>query len=319
MPSIPGEPFLYNKGNKILVNPDLSNIYVLAVVLALVVPSAMGYMAWEARVIDITTLSLEGAPEGVVFISDPHLKEGNVEHVRSAIEKINALNPSVVLIGGDFCDGDESDFSLHEVWSEIDAPVYAVLGNHDYRTGTDGVKGMKKRIANTRADLAVDSYDVGCHRDANTDTVFADALCEELERNGVTVLRNEYVDISVGGKDLRIVGVDDGWAGMAAPPRVPPTDAYTIYLIHEPECRADWDADLTLSGHTHGGQFAIPLINLLNDYGIVELYGLHQKSDSPTYITRGICSSSLGGMELRFNSRPEIVIINPLQPVEATL
>ena len=52
-----------------------------------------------------------------------------------------------------------------------------------------------------------------------------------------------------------LVGIDDGWAGMADPPDVPDTGAYTLYMIHEPDCRADWDADLILAGHTHGGQF----------------------------------------------------------------
>ena len=51
------------------------------------------------------------------------------------IQQINALHPSVVLIGGDFVYDDGENLSLQEVWSEIDAPVYAVLGNHDYKSG----------------------------------------------------------------------------------------------------------------------------------------------------------------------------------------
>ena len=30
------------------------------------------------------------------------------------------------------------DLSLQAVWAEIDAPVYAGLGNHDYRAGING-------------------------------------------------------------------------------------------------------------------------------------------------------------------------------------
>jgi len=70
------------------------------------------------------------------------------------------------------------------------------------------------------------------------------------------------------------------------PPDVPETDAFTVYLIHEPSCRADWDADLILAGHTHGGQFLFPIIDQLNDHGIIELAGMFDADGTPTYISR---------------------------------
>ena len=112
----------------------------------------------------------------------------------------------------------------------------------------------------TSAAVTVDAYDVSALNDGSADTAFADELATTLEENGVHVLRNDYVQIDVGGKEILIVGVDDGWAGMADPPAVPETDAFTLYLIHEPSCRADWDADLILAGHTHGGQFLFPVV-----------------------------------------------------------
>ena len=287
-------------------------LYSLAFVFIAVAPAIVGYMVWEARTMEVTELAVQGAPGGIVFIADPHLKSGNVDHVRSAIQEINRLHPSIVLIGGDFANGEEENFSLHDVWRDIDAPVYAVLGNHDYRTGTDGLGGLRKMVGVAGACTDPEGYDVSSLRDDESDIVFADSLEETLERNGVTVLRNEYVDLEIDGTPLRIVGVDDGWAGMADPPEVPKTDAFTIYMIHEPSCRADWDADLILAGHTHGGQFMVPLVGQLNAWNVVELSGLKTESGmTPTYITRGICGSSVGSMDLRFNSRPEIVLINP--------
>lgn len=47
---------------------------------------------------------MEGAPNDIVFIADPHLKSGNLAFMSSVAEEINALNASVVLIGGGFCD-----------------------------------------------------------------------------------------------------------------------------------------------------------------------------------------------------------------------
>ncbi len=100
---------------------------------------------------------------------------------------------------------------------------------------------------------------------------------------------------------------------MADPPDVPATDAFTIYLIHEPSCRADWDADLILAGHTHGGQFLFPVVAQLNDIGVIELAGLFETNGTPTYISRGVSSAGIAGVGLRFNCRPEIVLINPTE------
>lgn len=289
----------------------MEKYYYIALLLAVSVPTLVGYMTWEARTLDISVLTIEGAPQDIVFIADPHLRERNLDHITTVIDEINRLNPSIVLIGGDFVSDEEMDFSQQAVWSEIDAPVYAVLGNHDYRSSTDAVGWMSKTLAQRGANLNTDEYDVRSLRDDTTDIAFADALEAELEANGVDVLRNEYRMLDIRGQKLLLVGVDDGWAGMADPPAVPDTDAYTLYLIHEPQCRADWDADLILAGHTHGGQFIPPLVTALNDKEIVELSGLKQKNGPLTYITRGVCGSSFAGMDLRFNARPEIVVINP--------
>jgi hypothetical protein len=218
----------------------------------------------------------------------------------------------VVLIGGDFVFEDGEDLYLQEVWSGIDAPVYAVLGNHDYKSGITGTSWVEKNRAIGSASFDKDSYDVSCLFDESTDLAYAGRLTAELERSGVTVLNNEYVTIDAGGQAIMIVGIDDGWAGMADPPEVPDTEAYTLYMIHEPDCRADWDADLILSGHTHGGQF-LPQSTPVPGF---ELSGLSDKNGVWTYITRGIGTSNLG-VELRLFATPEIVVINPTQSPEA--
>ena len=285
----------------------------MAIFLLIVLPSMMGYMVWEARAFEVTVLSIDGAPEGIIYITDPHVRPSNIDHVREVIHEINRLNPPLVLIGGDFVTGEEEDFSLQEVWATLDAPAYAVLGNHDYRVGLDGPTGIERAFAaSTSAAVSVDAYDLSALNDGSADTAFADGLAATLEENGVRVLRNDYVRIDTGEGEILIVGIDDGWAGMADPPEVPATDAFTLYLIHEPSCRADWDADLILAGHTHGGQFLFPVVKQLNDLGVIELAGLFDSDGrTPTYVSRGICSSSLAGVELRFNCQPEIVLINP--------
>lgn len=287
--------------------------YFVFIILFALIPGSFGYMSWEAENVEITALYIEGAPEGIVFIADPHLQDGNIDFIRESIETINSLNPSVVLIGGDFVNGEEEDFSLQDVWAGIDAPVYAIMGNHDYESGIHGVNGQTKMLEVAQeANTTVEGYDMSMLTDENTNIDFGDRLEQKLEEVGVNILRNEYVTLDLNGEELLLVGLDDGWAGLADPPDdIPGTDAFTIYMIHEPECRADWpDADLILSGHTHGGQFTPPFIQALNENGIVELSG-YVGDGVPAYITRGLGSSPFFGIELRFQCTPEIVIINP--------
>ena len=295
-----------------------SGLYSIVAVSLIGIAFLSGYMAVEAKNSSVTSIYIDGAPQSVVFISDPHVQEKNIGHLKNAVEIINSLNPSVVLIGGDFVNGDEDNFSLQDIWSEIDAPVYAVLGNHDYRSGIHGINGQYKMLdVALKTNRTVFGYDMSSLYTETTDKKFADSLEIALEDNGVNVLRNEAVNLDIRGTPLRIVGLDDGWAGMADPPDVSSSDVFTIYMIHEPECRADWDADLILSGHTHGGQFTPPFVQLLNENGIVELSGWFD-SGTPLYITRGIGSSALFGIELRYQSQPEIVVINPAAPVKGS-
>jgi predicted MPP superfamily phosphohydrolase len=293
--------------------PKLTKGRFLSIILLLgLVNASAGYMYFEARKTDITVLHIEGAPEGIVFIADPHLREENIAHTRQIVDEINQLDPSIVLIGGDFVYGEGEDLYLQEVWSELDVPVYAVLGNHDYKCGINSVGWIEKNNAVSSGCYDKDAYDVSCLRDDSTDVGYADRLTTTLEENGVQVLKNEYVDLELNGTPLTLVGVDDGWAGMADPPDVPATDAFTLYMIHEPECRADWDADLILAGHTHGGQFLPKEFPLPGDE---KLSGIVERNGVFTYITRGIGTSNLG-IELRLFATPEIVIINPRIPPE---
>ena len=294
--------------------PKTPSTKYLALFMLILLPSMTGYMAWEARTVDVTVLEIDGAPEGIIYITDPHVQASNIDHVQMVIREVNRLNPSLVLIGGDFVTGDETGFASQSVWRSLDAPAYAVLGNHDYRVGTDAPTGLERIFAvRASADVTAAGYNLSALKDGSADTAFADGLTATLEENGVHVLRNEYARISAGDGEVVIVGVDDGWAGMADPPDVPATDAFTVYLIHEPSCRADWDADLILAGHTHGGQFLFPVIDQLNDHGVVELAGMFDTNGTPTYVSRGVCSASFAGVDLRFNCRPEIVLINPTE------
>ena len=274
----------------------------------------LGYMNWEAGTVEVTALLVPGAPDNIVFIADPHVRPENLEHTREVIRVINRLHPAVVLIGGDFSFHKNENLSLQGVWSEIDAPVYAVLGNHDYLAGIDG-GGIEGRISWLQELLLrSNDHDAGFLYSDFPDPDHAQAVTSILEKNGVKVLRNEYVELDIGGKSLTLVGVDDIWAERADPPDISDSGDYVIYLVHEPAWQPGWDADLVLSGHTHGGQYNIPPLWAIDYLHIIQIRGLSWKGDVPLYVTRGTGTSD-HAWEFRYLSSPEIVIINPEQGI----
>jgi predicted MPP superfamily phosphohydrolase len=274
---------------------------------------SIGYMYSEGKApAEITTLEVDGAPAGIVFIADPHLRESNINQTREIIRQINDLHPSIVLIGGDFVYDDEDNLTLQEVWSEIDAPLYAVLGNHDYKSGIVASSCWEKTIKEPKSPLQPGNYDAFRVHDGSADYAYADTVAGVLSKNGVRVLRNEYAETMIDGKKVVIVGVDDGWAGMANPPQVPEevkNNSFVIYMVHEPSYRGDWDANLTLAGHTHGGQVIPAGSERVVSGGLVTLSGKIDESGKITYISRGIGTSNLD-ITLRA-SPPEIVVISP--------
>jgi predicted MPP superfamily phosphohydrolase len=287
--------------------------YLTLVILVGFLPASLGYLYTEGKSpAEITPLEVEGAPAGIVFIADPHLRESNINQTRDIIRQINRLHPSLVLIGGDFVYDDEDNLSLHEVWSEIDAPVYAVLGNHDYKSGIVASSCWEKTLKDPKPLLQSGDYGALMVHDDSADYAFADEVAGVLAKNGVRVLRNEYEEIRIGDRSVTIVGVDDGWAGMANPPHVPDelkNNSFIIYLVHEPSYRGNWDANLTLAGHTHGGQVIPAGSERFITGGLVTLSGKIDESGKITYISRGIGTSNLD-ITLRASS-PEIVVINP--------
>jgi predicted MPP superfamily phosphohydrolase len=285
------------------------HLVVAGLVLVIAFFAGPGYLAHEGSHPVVTTLFVPDAPDSIVFISDPHLRPGNLATVEEVVLQVNELRPSVVFIGGDFGAGKETDSALQEVWSGLDAPTYAVLGNHDYRAGING-SGLEGKMAWTAEALfRARGGDTSRYYSTTPDLDSAEAMEKALEKNGVTVLRNERVDLTFGGKNITIIGVDDLWAGQADPPPVADTSP-VIYLVHEPYADPAWNADLVLSGHTHGGQVNNALFILLDRLDLADIQGMHRKGLVPVYVSRGI-GTSMFDHDYRLFAPPEIVLINP--------
>lgn len=243
----------------------------------------------EPRRLQVKRISLQlpQLPEAfaglrIVQISDLHLG-GWLKPLRlqAWLTRVNALQPDLVVITGDFVEetARQEPEELVTVLRTLQAPVYAVPGNHDHRRGVDRV-------------------------------------CQALAAVGVHVLRNEVHTLQRADAQLHLAGLgDQAWGDddLDALLQRLPDHGSAILLAHEPDV-ADIAGPterfaLQLSGHTHGGQVRPPLLKrplILPSWGQHYTDGLARVGSMPVYTNRG-----LGMIRpwFRFNCRPEIALL----------
>lgn len=208
----------------------------------------------DARSVELIVPDLPPELDGfsLVQLSDLHigpLLDG--KWLRAVVDRANALKPDVLVLTGDYIDGFAAGLEGELApLAGLRAPygVFAVTGNHEYY-----------------------------YRLPEWLPVFA--------RLGLTMLHNEHRVLDVNGAQLVIAGVPDhaearfGGPGpdigmaFAGAPDAP--GATRILLQHQPRgALSGHEADIQLSGHTHGGMmlFLQPLIARFNGGMVSGLY-----------------------------------------------
>lgn len=259
----------------------------------------------------------------IIQISDLHnavYGENNSEMV----ERIRKLSPDLIALTGDIIEEKSGDaantLALCEQLVEI-APVYFIYGNHETIRSFD------------YNDMSLDEIDMllGCDESNRSSEGFwemEDELKAELESLGVHVLWNEYDTVTVGKDSVDIYGVLTGhpyafwqYAGETYEEfRYENMDHFKLMLCHEPYIYETWSgdswADLSLSGHTHGGEVRIPYIGGIFEYrfGWFPEFGKKKHLISGRYDVEGrplIISNGMSGNDwLRINNAPELVIVD---------
>lgn len=151
----------------------------------------------------------------------------------------------------------------------------------------------------------------------------ADRIKKEFKEYGINVLDGNMAEIEINNEVIDIFGVDDPEIGdeeffkqyINVLQNVR-ENKFSVLISHRPEIVDLYEAfkgDLILSGHTHGGQFRIPL--LLNGIfaphqGFFPKYsgGLYEIENSKMIISRGLSRENT--CIPRIFNRPEVVIIN---------
>ncbi|NLM36005.1 MAG: metallophosphoesterase [Clostridiales bacterium] len=243
---------------------------------------------WSANTVKVSSYNVtvdKGFKDlKIVMVSDIHI--GNVvddKRVRKLVDKINELNPDVVLMVGDIIDSELEPFieyNIKDILKDINSVygVYAVLGNHE---------GFNEEL---------------------------DRVVKEYEAAGLKVLQDEAVLVN---DNFYIVGrVDTSIARGNSSTRKAIDDILKevdkskpiIMMDHQPvefDKVQEAGVDIMVSGHTHRGQIAP--INLITSR-IFELdYGHMTKGSLNVIVSSGY---GTWGPPIRVGSQSEIVKIN---------
>ncbi|MGL5614729.1 MAG: metallophosphoesterase [Sarcina sp.] len=218
----------------------------------------------------------------ISLISDLHLGYFNTnEKLRKNINKINSLNPDIVVIAGDLFDENfkalQNPEETKKIFNSLKSTygTYLIFGNHD---SGKTFKEMKAFVESTNIRLLEDE----------------------------TVFFNREFAIA-GRRDLSPMGFSGG-SRQPIWNKENRNDIPIILLDHQPDFNEykKEDVDLILSGHTHKGQiFPFNLITKMyykNHYGYLKL-----KSGIETIVTSGL---GTWGPPIRLASRNEIAEIN---------
>lgn len=257
-------------------------LFISSLVVVTIIGGHINTLHPVVRKIDLHIAKSAGGMQNlnVVLMSDIHLGtligNGQLDNI---INKVEALNPDIILLAGDVLDEDLEPVlrnNIGQTLSRLKAPmgVYAVMGNHEYIGG-------------------------------------AEAASEYLSTHGIQIIRDSVVKIN---EAFYLIGREDrdrkrfsGLERSSLESLVQQVDAeYPLILMdHQPwypQKAAELGIDLQVSGHTHHGQLW-PLNYVTSAiYSISRGYAKIDKTH--IFVSNGV---GTWGPPVRIGNRPEIV------------
>lgn len=267
--------------------------------LFLLVLGLAGYAGTHRLVVRRLDVDFDHLPPGlegmrIAQISDlhvgPHTSRRHLARIAAAVRD---AEPDLIAVTGDQVDDYARDVEpFAAAFHGLSAPlgVFAIPGNHDVFAGWAAVQ-------------------------------------QGLEAMGLEVLVNRAIPLQRNDDRFWLAGTGDP-AGRRGTPVAPdvertladvPPQAFTIALAHNPAlwpALAERGVELTLSGHTHYGQIAIPRLgwSLASPF-LQYAMGEHRRGGSYLYINPG---TNYWGIPLRIGTPPEVTVLtlhrSPLQP-----
>lgn len=275
-------------------------IFIIIIVMAVIIAIGV-FLYLQNNIIDITKYNLKydkaDEPIRIVQLSDLHSKP-----FKKVLKKIDEIKPDIICITGDYINDREKNKKKMLKYAKAlvaRAKVYYITGNHE------------RRLENF------------------------DELMDELSKVGFIVLLNRVSVYYDKGFEIDFLGLDENQANFDDYKarkkgtfeykdmslyfkQLDELGGYKIVLSHYPENfegvkemnYSQYDFDLQLSGHAHGGQFCLPFIGPVYSPG----QGLKPKYAKGSFGNRPklIVSRGLGNAEFPFRlfNHPEINVIN---------
>ena len=182
-------------------------------------------------------------------LSDLHSATFGIEN-RRLITAVKSQSPDIVVLTGDMINSDDTDYGVfYSLCEELakDFDVYYIVGNHEQEKGRSEVLEIESKIESLGVKV-LDNESVKIERDGQSIN-----LC------GLWFNLRFYQDVTDESAEKYYFDIDDitNVLGEKEP------DVFTVLLSHNPvyfETYAQWGADLTLSGHIHGGMVRIPFV-----------------------------------------------------------
>jgi uncharacterized protein len=231
------------------------------------------------------TIAHTGVPTLTLgVIADLHhgMHPMNDARVRRVVDTVNTLHADAIVLLGDYhATSSFADRLEPEQTARLLAAlharlgVYAVLGNHDHWLDAPRTEAALRSV-------------------------------------GITVLENRGVLLP--GTNVWLAGIADDFSSTPSEAhalRGCPPDARVIAITHSPDVwpRLSERINVTLAGHTHGGQIRIPLYGapwVPSHFGERFLRGVYRQGTKALYVSSGVGQSIA---PLRFNVVPEVNLL----------
>jgi predicted MPP superfamily phosphohydrolase len=229
----------------------------------------------------------------IAQLSDLHISPYMTgDELRRCVTLTNATKADLIVMTGDYVTWDpEAQGDAVQALAGLRAPygVFGCLGNHEEESSTE------------------------------------ESITRLFAAQGIRMLRQESLPIRVRGETINLMGIDCPRSLLAEEAEyrrdlnrrlrrlVVTPDTVNILLSHYPgvfDRAAELGIDLTLAGHTHGGQLSLEFIHRgLSLAHFLSRYdsGWYEKpGGQQLYVNRGIGTI---GFPIRFGARPEITVL----------
>lgn len=225
----------------------------------------------------------------IAFISDIYYNNFmNKQRFDKVVDKIETINPDVVIFLGDLFDEKNIDSidekTLEDLLKQLNNikakyGKFAVLGENDYLN--DNVETMVENI---------------------------------LFDSNFEVIKNSMIKISKGSKNtIQLVGIDSPLNSKDDIKKAydnVSVDQFTLTIVHTPDTSKllpQKQTDLVVAGHSRGGQIDIPLLGQIYNEKLAEDYysGLYNIGSINLYVTNGLGTKE---SDVRIFAPAEIVV-----------